>query len=514
MKSSSTIRSGALAAFVVMAMVVAACSSDSSDDVAGSDSTTSVTASDTTNTPPTTVADSTAAPDTTTTAPAVEGPDDTAGVTVDVVGPGDGDFSNRALQDLGAAGYTEREYFISGTARSYVGEDLGPDGMWAVEPDGEAEYTTRIIVRQPAAAEDFSGVVMVEWLNVSAGADGDPDWGYLHVELLREGHAYVGVSAQSTGVDTLIDREDGRYAELVHPGDEFSYDMFTQAAMVARGAGTAEVWDGIEPAQVIAAGESQSAFRMTTYANAVQPRIPGVFDGLFIHSRGANPAPLGSDGSMMADAGGATIRTDLAVPVFTFQTETDVSPRLASAAARQPDTDRLRLWEVPGTAHADAYLLERVYGLTPESDFGSLLNCDAPVNAGPHFEVISAAFHHLVAWVEDGTLPPEAPLIDTTDDDPAEVVRDADGIGTGGIRTPAVDVPVAVLSGEGQTGGGFCGLFGTTFPFDQAELVDRYGTPDDYVAAVTESAAAAAASGYLLETEVASIIETAETVEF
>jgi len=32
----------------------------------------------------------------------------------------------------------------------------------------------------------------------------------------------------------------------------------------------------------------------------------------------------------------------------------------------------------------------------------------------------------------------------------------------GGIRTPHVDAPVATLSGLGQTGTNFCGLFGTT----------------------------------------------------
>ena len=40
-----------------------------------------------------------------------------------------------------------------------------------------------------------------------------------------------------------------------------------------------------------------------------------------------------------------------------IQTETDVASILNSYAARQPDSDRFRLWEVAGTAHADAHLL-------------------------------------------------------------------------------------------------------------------------------------------------------------
>ena len=58
------------------------------------------------------------------------------------------------------------------------------------------------------------------------------------------------------------------------------------------------------------------------------------------------------------------IRADLDVPVLTFQTETDLL-FLQSRVARQDDTDRLRLWEVAGTAHADTYLL-----VTGMSDLG------------------------------------------------------------------------------------------------------------------------------------------------
>ena len=55
---------------------------------------------------------------------------------------------------------------------------------------------------------------------------------------------------------------------------------------------------------------------------------------------------------------------------------------------------------------------------------------------------------------------------------------DPAGNAVGGIRTPQVDVPIAVLSGLGQDGESFCRLFGTTAPFDppaqlQAAYPDR-----------------------------------------
>ena len=63
-----------------------------------------------------------------------------------------------------------------------------------------------------------------------------------------------------------------RYGDLHHPGDGFSYDIYTQ---VGRGAAVArrrlDPLDGLDVERVLAAGESQSAFALTTYVNGVQP---------------------------------------------------------------------------------------------------------------------------------------------------------------------------------------------------------------------------------------------------
>jgi len=48
------------------------------------------------------------------------------------------------------------------------------------------------------------------------------------------------------------------------------------------------------------------------------------------------------------------IRTDLDVPVFLFETETDLLG-LGYLAARQPATPFIREWETAGTAHDDTY---------------------------------------------------------------------------------------------------------------------------------------------------------------
>jgi hypothetical protein len=49
-------------------------------------------------------------------------------------------------------------------------------------------------------------------------------------------------------------------------------------------------------------------------------------------------------------------------------------------------------------------------------------------------------------------------------------------------RTPAVDAPIAILSGVTSAGGGIlCSLFGQTTPLSAAQLSSLYPTHGDYV---------------------------------
>ena len=456
--------------------------------------------------------------------PAPEAP---AAVTVTGPVTGGVELANAALQDLDAAGYVEEEYFIEGDATSYamVGEPT-PDGVWEAEEDDTAPYRTRIIVRRPADPDDFSGTVVVEWLNVSAGRDADPDWGYLHPELIREGHAWVGVSAQSVGVvggDAVLEgialegglagSDPDRYGTLTHPGDRYAFDIFTQAGAALLSSDGPDPLGELEPTSVIAAGESQSAFFLTTYVNAVQ-LLAGLYDGFLVHSRGAGAPELSGarlgEGTL-TDA--VQIRTDLDEPVLIFETETDLT-ELGYFAARQDDTDSVRVWEVAGTAHADAYLLEDVYGVPAEADVASILDCAAPLNDGPQHEVLQAGFHHLVDWIAGGTPPPESPRLDVSDGDPPVIDRDELGLALGGIRTPPVDVPVATLSGDPVEGGAeFCFLFGSTVPFDEATLAELYPTYADYVAAFEAAADEAVAAGFLLRVDADAMVAEAEAAD-
>ncbi|HEX7946756.1 MAG TPA: alpha/beta hydrolase domain-containing protein, partial [Phenylobacterium sp.] len=264
------------------------------------------------------------------------------------------------LYDLKALGYVVEEYFVSGTATSYtlVGEATS-DGRWSVQPAATSPYVTRIVVVRPIDSKKFNGTVAVEWLNVSAGIDSPPDWSFTHRELLRGGYAYVGVSAQRVGIEGGPSMQPGipplkksnptRYGTLSHPGDAFAYDIFSQAGEAVK---HGKVLGPLTPKRVLALGESQSAVFLTTYVNAIDP-LAKVYDGFLIHSRFGS-APLPQATSMMDRAqprapGGVKLRPDLRVPVITLISETDLlgSSQLGGFyGARQPDTDKLRVWEM------------------------------------------------------------------------------------------------------------------------------------------------------------------------
>lgn len=433
---------------------------------------------------------------------------------------------NFGIFNLAAEGYEEQEYLVSGTANAFVNlNELGDDGVWDVEASEEAAYATRVLVRRPSNAADFSGTVIVEWMNVSSGFDTNPDWDSGHVEIIREGHAWVGVTAQFVGV---YGREGGivpfhlkeydgvRYADVEHPGDSFSYDIFSQIAQSLRTPDGQDMLNGLEPEILLATGESQSAFRLTTYVNAIHP-LYNAFDGYMIHSRGQQATPLAQDPQTLIPVPSAVfIRTDLNVPVLVWQAETDVLlPSLFSVAVRQDDTDSLRYWEVTGTSHADRYSLEAGRtdtGVDPSfsavgilDNISGFIQCDSPVNSGPMHFVFNAALNHLNTWARGGDAPPMGDRLAINDDNSAFILDDVGNV-QGGIRTPYVDAPSAVLSGLGQGGESFCSLFGTTDIFDAAQMVSLYGDQANYVAQVTASANDAVAAGFLLQADADLII--------
>ena len=97
-----------------------------------------------------------------------------------------------------------------------------------------------------------------------------------------------------------------------------------------------------------------------------------------------------------------------------------------------------------------------------------------------------------------GKLPPTAARLQTVSISPLQYQLDANGNVLGGIRTPAVDAPVATLSGLGQTGSQFCFLFGTTKPFTPQQLDALYSSHRDFVSKWNLATNDALAKGFLV----------------
>jgi len=452
-----------------------------------------------------------------------------ATVTGPVTGGNGINLLGTTMFNLGSVGYEQNEYFLSGTASAYTSTSpLTSNGRWKVHAASTAPYKTRMVVYRPINPKRFHGTVIVEWLNVSGGVDAAAAWLTDHVQMLRSGVVYVGVSAQAGGIvgeggslgaangqaGGIKGSDPTRYGSLEHPGDSYSYSIYEQAgAAIRRDAAT--VLGGLKPKRMLALGESQSASRLVTYINGLQPQSPGVYDGYFVYSRGASGAPLSEAPQPVVNPPTPTlIRTDLNVPVMMFETEADLLV-LNYLPARQPPTRFIREWEVAGTAHYDTYgLVESMAdtgnGAADMATFATMVNpvrsfdngaisCPIPLNAGAHTYPLRAAVVALDNWVATGTPPPQSPRLDVASG--STFVTDQNGVALGGVRTPQVAAPIAVVNGTGDTssaGGGFCKLFGATIPFNSAKLAQLYPTHQAFVTKWDQAVALDVSKGYLL----------------
>lgn len=420
-----------------------------------------------------------------------------AAITASPATPGYGDRAD--VDHLDQYGFTEREFIISGLARKFKGVGtLGSDGKWAASVvSSNTPYNTMMIVRRPADPAKFNGIVIVEWLNVSTGYPLDVDWGMAHEAILREGYAYVGVNVQKVGIQGVqkLTAYGDRYAAGSIPSDDISYDILSQTAQALRDQNDL-ILGGLRPQKLIASGHSQSAMRMMTYANAIQP-LDKVFDGILIHGRLNSGAKMASSDNMPSLA---AVRSDTNVPVFLIQSEMDVA--VAGGTSRQIDTDRIRHWEVAGSAHADQYLLDSIGSVSGREVGWTPPECGSPYNAMPFYMAQIAAYDHLKNWMLNGKVPPVAPRMQR--DWLGSVKKDANGNAVGGLRLPEIDAPIAKYGHANFTTGSlaFLDLFacvagGNTNYFSATKLKSLYPTHADYVSKYKAAADAALAKGYI-----------------
>ena len=392
---------------------------------------------------------------------------------------------------LASRGYVEQEFFLEGKANVYnePAVDYAATTLPAFSGDAAVvtegvPYKTRMVVRRPTDPAKFNGTVVVEWFNVTDNFDGEYFWVQAKDELLRAGYAYIGVSAQNNGIANpnlgLKWFSSTRYGSLdVTAGgtvaqDKLSYDIFSQTAKAARA--VPAVLDGLPVKNVIAAGMSQSGWRMGPYANHIHTRAP-IYDAILVQV--ATPV----------------LRDDLKIPVIKVLSESEATG--GRLAASQPDTATRRTYWVAGSSHGDVVQRMgrtgvRLRDLGPQNTGNdACLGGTVPTRTRtPLGHVVGAAVHHLKQQVETGAVPPSAPALMLAADGQS-IARDANGNALGGVRLAHVEVPTARADGVQ------CGNVGAWVPFDTAQLAALYPSQADYVAKVTAAVDASVAAGFV-----------------
>ncbi len=383
-------------------------------------------------------------------------------------------------------GYTEQEWFVSGTARAADGST--------------APYTTRVIVTRPKKRKDFNGSVMLDWVNVTAQFENAVDSLEGREELLRSGWAFVHVSAQAAGIccTPLTPKvwDPARYAALDHPGDAYADDMFLQVARALRTKRVGDVrpMGRLKVRRVVAAGQSQSAGRLAGIVRA-HPNGAGVIDGFLVHGGLA----------------GLDYEPRLQVPVLQLNSD------WAESTGEADDDPLYRLWDVAGSAHAGLFIgYQQVFGSGPRvaglpamdeqgyrdtieaaGDYGQMAfnplypACTVAGASFPMRYAVNTALRELDEWIRTGRAPRPAPRFEF-EADGVTPARDADGNVLGGLRLPPIEVPVTTYRSTD------CELGGTTVPFDPITLQQRYPTFADYEQQLRRATDRAVRKGWLL----------------
>ena len=424
-------------------------------------------------------------------------------------------------------GYSQQEYFYSGTAKAY-GAHNAP-----------ANYETRMLVYRPIDPAKFSGNVIVEWDNVTAQLDAPVDFVWTFPQIFARGDAYVEITAQQAGVcgleltgQPLLSVEHAsigdlatghlsaaactpvslkgwdpvRYAPLFHPGNEYAYDIYSQGAEAVLHPKGISPLGNLVIKKMIGIGESQSAIELDDYITYGADAAARVFDGLIID----------------ADVHNVLNPASYRVPTMQIWGEE------SAQAVKSTSGPNHVIWEVAGAPHIDhegfftllqwaasdllskppislqqEEAFEQANGNYSQEGPGLSATCVGDTEF-PRRYVMDAAVSDMETWLDRGLPAPTAPplvftgLAQATQKFPVAgfnlffasqyinaaafalaplaLVRDTNGNSIGGLRLPVMSVPGANYLGP------TCLLFGTSVPLLPTELHQLYPTHADYVA--------------------------------
>lgn len=396
-------------------------------------------------------------------------------------------------EDLARFKYVTAEYFLSGIAQG--------------QP-----YTTRLVVRRPADAKKFSGIVVAEPMHPTGN-----DWmfHFLHTYLMSQGHIAVEVATSSLPLFTQANPE--RYKEL-EIGDGQANEILAQAGLLLKSDRPGGPLEGFAMRKMILAGTSASAAAVVSYLPA------------HMAYRGQEMTPI-FDGFLPTSIGGNTTIMKVDVPVVQMPTMTEVVRGATSGNRyRRPDGDapgdQFRIYEIAGMAHIDSRI-NPVYTPNP---------CKYPMSRFPEGMGLAAGLERLIQWVDKGTIPPRSDyvLVDNdTANDGSVLALDENGNPKGGVRNPYVDVPAyryvapnepaappipnpsPLVAAQGPGGAQlFCGIAAYQLPLSQDRMKTLYKNRSDYRKKVEQRTIVLIKEGWISQAYKDLILNDAANVTF
>ena len=408
-------------------------------------------------------------------------------VSAEITGPGpmfDSAPSHDPTWNFDYYNYETSEYFISGMAN-------------------DQPYTARMVVRKPADDADFSGQVLAESMHGSGSAH---VLEYTSMYTMASGHAAVEIT--TTSPDQFVAMNAERYAALEIADGQTAEILAQAGALIKSGTGPME---GLTVRGMVLGGTSMSAGTLANYLPAhMVYRTPGmenIYDGFLPTSRG---------GTVM----------DVDVPVIQIPTMHEMEATLTDRTDSDEPDHQYRMYTFPGMGHIDSRDNVR---LQPNP-------CVHDLSQFPLQAYMSVGLSHLFRWVDEGVVPPRGDrmvIADGEGQDGESMVLDEHGNPVSGIRNPYVDVPTArytpvstpveplipdpsrYIQLRREAGAAqMCRLSAYQVPFSAEELVEMYGSKENYVQMVEQRLDAAEAAGWSLPLYREMILTDAHAVDF
>jgi hypothetical protein len=402
-------------------------------------------------------------------------------LSAEITGPGpmfDSAPSMAPGRDVRDFAYDVKEYWVSGTANG--------------QP-----YKTRLVVRKPAQAGRFSGVVVAEAMHPSGAAH---IFEFTSIYTMTSGHAAVEVVVAPNATAQFTRLNEERYKDFRLAQGQAS-EILAQVGSLVRDPRHGPL-SGLTVRKMVLGGTSATAATLVGYLPAHlvyrTPDLQRIFDGFLPTSR-------------------ADVEPRVDVPMVLIPTMNEV---IGIGNSRRQDGDegdnQFRIYEFPGMTHID---MRDNVRLEPNP-------CARPLNRFPHQAFMSVGLHHLVRWVDQGLVPPKAERIWITRVEGSMMALDEHGNPRGGVRNVYVDVPVSSYAPRNPIAEPripnpsplfsdvLCGLGGYQTDFPSQKLRALYGNQQKYVARVTARLDELERAGWSLPVYREMILGDAKNVKF